>query len=462
MLAVERRNLILEKLQEEKKVIVSELSQEFQVSEETIRRDLEKLDKDGLAIKSYGGAVLNENTSLDMPFNVRKKNNPAGKQKIAKLVEGLIEDGDHIILDPSTTAVFIAKALKSKERLTVITNSIEVILELSDTSDWNIISSGGSLREGYLALVGPRAVEGLGAFNVEKAIISCKGLDMKKGITDGNELFSQAKQTMLKSAKQCILAADHTKFDKIAFSRICDVHDIHIVVTDEKPSQEWLELFDRFRHRLPVSGGAAVERKMKMTEYYLAVDIGASSGRHILGHVEDGRILLEEIYRFENGMEKKDGHLVWNIPRLFAEIKEGLKACRAAGKIPKSMGIDTWAVDYVLLDGEDNILGNTYGYRDGRTKDMDEAVYAPHSGGRAVCQDGDPEADVQHHLSAHGGENAGAGEHGKGGMAAHASRLFPFPSDGEQGFRIYQRHLHPAGKPGNEAVGQRADREAGI
>ena len=113
-----------------------------------------------------------------------------------------------------------------------------------------------------------------------------------------------------------------------------------------------------------------------MTEYYLAVDIGASSGRHILGHVEDGRILLEEIYRFENGMEKKDGHLVWNIPRLFAEIKEGLKACRAAGKIPKSMGIDTWAVDYVLLDGEDNILGNTYGYRDGRTKDMDEAVYA--------------------------------------------------------------------------------------
>ena len=105
-----------------------------------------------------------------------------------------------------------------------------------------------------------------------------------------------------------------------------------------------------------------------MAEYYLAVDIGASSGRHILGHLEDGRIVLEEVYRFENGMEKKDGHLCWNLPRLFHEIKEGLKACRAAGKIPKSMGIDTWAVDYVLLDGEDRILGNTYGYRDGRTK----------------------------------------------------------------------------------------------
>ena len=98
MLAVERRNLILEKLQEEKKVVVSELSREFRVSEETIRRDLEKLDKDGYAVKSYGGAVLNETTSLDMPFHVRKKNNSGGKQKIAKLVAGLIEDGDHIRL----------------------------------------------------------------------------------------------------------------------------------------------------------------------------------------------------------------------------------------------------------------------------------------------------------------------------------------------------------------------------
>ena len=112
-----------------------------------------------------------------------------------------------------------------------------------------------------------------------------------------------------------------------------------------------------------------------MAEYYLAIDIGASSGRHILGSLSDGKIELEEIYRFENGMEKKDGHLCWNVPHLFKEIKEGLKACKAAGKIPKSMGIDTWAVDYVLLDADSNVLGNTYGYRDGRTKDMDTEVY---------------------------------------------------------------------------------------
>ena len=108
MLAVERRNLILEKLQDEKKVVVSELSILFDVSEETIRRDLDKLDKEGLATKSYGGAVLNESTSLDMPFNIRKKRNLRGKQVIAELVSSLVQEGEHIIVDPSTTAVAIA------------------------------------------------------------------------------------------------------------------------------------------------------------------------------------------------------------------------------------------------------------------------------------------------------------------------------------------------------------------
>ena len=117
MLALERRNLILEKLQEEKRVVVNELSQQFGVSEETIRRDLEKLEKEGLATKNYGGAVLNESTSIDMSFNVRKKANVSGKQKLAELAAKCIHDGDHIILDASSTAVFIAKAIKDKRTL---------------------------------------------------------------------------------------------------------------------------------------------------------------------------------------------------------------------------------------------------------------------------------------------------------------------------------------------------------
>lgn len=246
MLALERRNLILEKLQEEKKVVVSELSQMFGVSEETIRRDLEKLDKEGLATKSYGGAVLNESTGIDMPFNVRKKANVGGKQKIAELAAARIHDGDHIILDASSTAVFIAKAIKEKENLTVITNSIEIIIELSDVSDWNIICSGGSLKEGYLALVGPKTAEGLSSFNAEKAFFSCKGIDMEKGITDGNEMFSQAKQVMMKSAKESLLAIDSSKFDKVAFSKFCDANAIDAVITDKKPEERWLAFFEQY------------------------------------------------------------------------------------------------------------------------------------------------------------------------------------------------------------------------
>ena len=148
MLALERRNLILEKLQAEKRVVVSDLSQLYNVSEETIRRDLDKLEKEGLAIKSYGGAVINEDISIDIPLNVRKNQNVSGKQKMAEIDASLVKDGDHIFLDASTTAVFVAKALKEKQRLTVITNSMEILLELADVSGWNIISTGGVMKEG--------------------------------------------------------------------------------------------------------------------------------------------------------------------------------------------------------------------------------------------------------------------------------------------------------------------------
>lgn len=87
-----------------------------------------------------------------------------------------------------------------------------------------------------------------------------------------------------------------------------------------------------------------------MKRYYLAIDIGASSGRHILGHMEDGKMVLEEIYRFPNGMQKQDGEKVWDIEALFEAVLAGMKKCRELGKIPVSVGIDTWAVDFVLLD----------------------------------------------------------------------------------------------------------------
>ncbi len=112
-----------------------------------------------------------------------------------------------------------------------------------------------------------------------------------------------------------------------------------------------------------------------MGNYYLAIDIGASSGRHILGHLNNGIMELEEVHRFSNGMIDVDGCKCWDTEMLFTEIKAGMKKCTELGKRPVSVSIDTWGVDFVLLDKDGNRLGNAVGYRDGRTKGMDAEVY---------------------------------------------------------------------------------------
>lgn len=246
MLAIERRNEILEKLQTERRVVVSELSQLYDVSEETIRRDLEKLVVDGYAIKSYGGAVINENSNIDLPFNVRKNRNVIGKQKMAELIASRVKDGESMILDASSTAVYIAKALKEKNNLTMITNSIEIVMELLDAPGVTVISTGGVSREGSFALVGPQTDRMLKSYHVDKAVISCKGFDLDNGFMDSDELHANNKRTMLKAARERILAADVSKFEKSAFITVGTLSDITTVVTDEQPGEEWLKKFGEY------------------------------------------------------------------------------------------------------------------------------------------------------------------------------------------------------------------------
>ena len=244
MLAIERRNEILMKLQAERRVVVSELSQLYDVSEETIRRDLEKLVNEGVAIKSYGGAVINENANLEVPFNIRKNYNVIGKQKIAEQIAAMVKDGESLMLDASSTAVYIAKALKEKKNLTVITNSIEIIVELMDMPEWKVLSTGGLSREGLFALVGPQTDKMLKSYHVDKAVISCKGFDLESGITDSDELHANNKITMLGAAGKKILAVDKSKFDKTAFTAIGALDDITTVVTDEEPDRRWIQAFE--------------------------------------------------------------------------------------------------------------------------------------------------------------------------------------------------------------------------
>lgn len=243
MLAIERRNVILSKLVMDGKVLVSDLAKEFEVTEETIRRDLEKLDQDGLVHKTYGGAVKTDNINLDLPFHVRKKTNVEAKQKIASLIAREIDDGAYLMLDSSTTALCVIKQILTKKNITIITNSIEILLELCNKPEWNIISTGGTLKEGGLALVGYQAEKMLAGFHVDLAVCSCKGLDGEIGVTDSNERDAAIKNAMFHSAKRRILAVDSTKFDRASFVRVSDFSSVDTVVTDEKPNEAWLNRF---------------------------------------------------------------------------------------------------------------------------------------------------------------------------------------------------------------------------
>lgn len=244
MLAIERRNDILERLQKDRRVVVSELSQAYQVSEETIRRDLDKLENDGLVIKSYGGAVLNDHSIFDLPFNIRKNQKIVEKKKIAEQVASMVRDGEAIMLDASSTDVYIAKALKTKKKLTVITNSVEILVELFDVPEWTVISTGGVSREKSFALLGPRTDQAIQSYHVDKAIISCKGLSLEAGITDSDPQDANSKRLMMQSAKEKILVADSSKFGEIAFTKVADWRELTHIVTDRKPGGRWLKAFE--------------------------------------------------------------------------------------------------------------------------------------------------------------------------------------------------------------------------
>lgn len=240
MLAIERRRKIISKLTANGKVIVAELAREFDVTEETIRRDLEKLDREGLASKTYGGAVSKNSSALDLPYNVRESVNVEQKQKIAERLAELINDGERLMVDSSSTALYLIKKIKDKKNLTIITNSVKILLELADKPDWTVLSTGGALKKGALSLGGSSAEKMINSYHVDTAVCSCKGIDIAFGVTDSNETDTMIKQAMFSSAERKILALDAEKFDKKSFVRICDFADIDIIVTDSEPEEKWM------------------------------------------------------------------------------------------------------------------------------------------------------------------------------------------------------------------------------
>ena len=243
MLAIERRSQILSTLETEKRVLVPELSKKYNVTEETIRRDLEKLEKEGLLKKTYGGAVLTDTISAEPSYGMRAETNKAQKLIIAEKIQKLVGPKENIILDASSTCVHIARKLKKMDKLTIITNSVEILMECSKAENITVISTGGTLRGSSLSLVGSDAVNLLGQLTADKAIISCKGLDFEKGIMESNISEAEIKRAMANNAKELILAIDSSKFTRQAFVKTMELKHVNCVVSDHIPD-EWARYFD--------------------------------------------------------------------------------------------------------------------------------------------------------------------------------------------------------------------------
>lgn len=243
MLPRERLAIIKQIVVEEKKVYVSKLSEKFDVTEETIRRDLEKLEVEGVVTRTYGGAILNaEKTSESVPFYKRSKINMECKQNIARKTIDFIGNRATIVMDSSSTVMEVMKLIKDRSDVTMITNSAEALQELNQ-SDLTILSTGGIFNKSSLSLQGVVAKSTIKNYNVNIAIVSCKGMDINKGILDSNEEEAEIKKLMIEQADTVILLVDHTKFDKVSFVKLCNYEDIDYIITDVEPSKEWMELF---------------------------------------------------------------------------------------------------------------------------------------------------------------------------------------------------------------------------
>ena len=237
MLVAERQKKIVELVNERLSIRVTELSKIFSVTEETIRRDLEKLEKENLLMRSHGGAVSIEKDQGEISYLEREITNAEQKKAISAAAVRLIEQGDQIVLDASTTAWYVAKELPDMP-LTVLTNSIKVAIELSKKEQIKVISTGGTLLSQSLSYVGPLAERSLSMYHVNKAFLSCKGVHLERGLSDFNESQALLKKQMREIADETILMVDSSKFGTRAFSQIVPVTNIDCIITDSKIDKE--------------------------------------------------------------------------------------------------------------------------------------------------------------------------------------------------------------------------------
>jgi len=239
MINAERLNRILNALQANKTVSVSELSKELNVSTNTIRRDLQRLEEAGIVIRTHGGAVLVEQAAVELPFHLLAVRYLEEKKRIAARAVQMINEGDTVILDAGTTTGEIAKLLKLKKGITVITNAINVVAELCYCRHIEVIVTGGVIRTVNNCLVGSLARQTIERFHVDKLFLSTGGVDLQIGLTNTNTDEVEIKQAMIQAAKEKILVATHDKFGQIALAPFASLDVLDKIITDNGLDPEY-------------------------------------------------------------------------------------------------------------------------------------------------------------------------------------------------------------------------------
>lgn len=245
MLPIARKNKIREIITEKKSVTVSELAKSFKVTEETIRKDLQQLEKEGFLTRTYGGAYISDGVQNDVDINLREHIHIKGKQKIAETCLKYINNGDSIFLDASTTSLYIASELKNK-RLTITTNSIKIVNLFTDNPNIKLIVIGGTIEHPSMSALGRTAESNMNNYFFDSTFISCRALNMVHGITDSNEHQAEIRKIAIEHSNHTYLVADYTKFDRTAFTKICDYSNINTLIVDKPLSTEWHNLLNSY------------------------------------------------------------------------------------------------------------------------------------------------------------------------------------------------------------------------
>ncbi|QJD81928.1 DeoR/GlpR family DNA-binding transcription regulator [Cohnella herbarum] len=239
----ERKTSIMDLLNERGKVIASELSQLFEVSTETIRRDLDELEKENKLKKVYGGAVKFR-VEVELGHNEREFVHAEAKRKIGFLAAELIEDNDVIVVDEGSTALQIIHFLVNKRNLTILTSSIPALMLLIEHQkrnkyDGKIIFIGGEVNAKHLRVSGPIAEKIMDDFYVNKSFVSVDGISLKNGVSSYDYERSVFTKKLIRCAETAIVVADSSKVDKRTVAKIVDMEDIHIIISDQAPPTEW-------------------------------------------------------------------------------------------------------------------------------------------------------------------------------------------------------------------------------